>query len=85
MPWKVIAFETSRGEKPVKEFIKSLDEPTIAKVTHEIDLLKIHGPILGMPRSKKLTSDLYELRIRGREEARIIYCMLLRKKAKNSP
>lgn len=76
MSWNVIAFESTRVEKYVEEFIKSLDSSTIAKVSSEVDLLKIHGPFLGMPHSKKITSDLYELRIRGKQEVRIIYAFL---------
>lgn len=76
MAWKVIVFETDRDEKPVEEFLKSLDDPTIAKASHEIDLLKKHGPYLSMPHSKKLTTELYELRIRGKQEIRIIYSFI---------
>lgn len=71
--WEVIFYEIVRGEKIVKEFIKSLDSKIISKIASEIDLLKIYGPFLGMPYSKKLTKDLYELRIRGKQEVRIIY------------
>ena len=73
MSWTIKAFETKRGEKPVEEFIKSLNEQTIAKIVHTIDLLEKYGPFLGMPHTKKLTSELYELRIRGKQEVRIIY------------
>jgi phage-related protein len=73
MDWKIVLFETKRGEKPVEEFVKSLDSSTIAKVAHEIDLLEKHGNILGVPRSKKIAPKLYELRIRGKTEVRIIY------------
>lgn len=73
MSWNIKSFESKRGEKPVEEFVKSLDESTIAKFVHSVDLLEKHGPFLGMPHSKKLTSDLYELRIRGKQEVRIIY------------
>ncbi|MBI4079151.1 MAG: type II toxin-antitoxin system RelE/ParE family toxin [Candidatus Levybacteria bacterium] len=58
---------------PVEEFIRSLDKTTISKITHDISLLEMHGPILGMPHSKNLTPALYELRIRGKQEIRIIY------------
>ena len=73
MAWIIVLFESARGEKFVEEFINSLDQPTIAKAIHVTDLLEKHGPYLGMPHSKKLTSDLYELRVRGVEEIRIIY------------
>lgn len=73
MNWEILFFETARGEKVVKEFIKTLDDSTVSKISHEIDLLEAHGLFLGMPHSKKITQDLYELRIRGRQEVRIIY------------
>lgn len=76
MNWKIILFESARGEKYVEQFINSLDGKTIAKVAHEIDLLEKHGLYLGMPHSKKLTPDLYELRIRGKREIRIIYTFI---------
>ena len=76
MAWNIILFESSRGEKPVEELIKSLDEATIAKASQEIDLLEKHGPYLAMPHSRKLNNDLYELRIRGRREIRILYAFV---------
>jgi len=78
MGWKILLFETKRGEKPVEEFIKSLDESTVAKVAHKIDPLEKHGAYLSMPHTKKLTSVLYELRIRGKVEIRIIYVVINR-------
>lgn len=79
LTWKVIAFESSRGERYVEEFIKSLESAARTKITHEIDLLAKHGSFLGMPYSKQITSELYELRIRGQEEVRIIYGFVGRK------
>jgi len=73
MDWIIKVFETKRGEKPVEEFIKCLDESTIAKFIHVADLLEKYGPFLGMPHAKKITAGLYELRIRGKQEIRIIY------------
>ncbi len=64
MTWRVIVYESRRGEKPVEEFIKSCEVQTITKIAHLIDLLEIHGPVLGMPHSKRLTGNIYELRIR---------------------
>lgn len=73
MVWVVKVFESIREEKPVELFIKSLDKLSIAKITHTVDLLEKHGPYLGLPHSKKLLSNLYELRIRGKQEVRICY------------
>ena len=74
MNWNILVFETQRGEKPVEEFIISKSPQAKAKIAHLINLLEIHGNILGMPHSKQLTKGLYELRIRGKEEIRILYC-----------
>lgn len=76
MPWEIKVYESKRREKPVEEFVKSCESQTIAKITHHIDLLEKHGPFLGMPHSKKLSSELYELRIRGTQEIRIIYAFI---------
>ena len=74
MIWKVELFEATRGEKPVEEFIKLQNSSVRAKLTHEIELLEIHGSMLGMPQSKRLEAGLYELRIRGKDGLRIFYC-----------
>lgn len=74
MSWNILLFETQRGEKPVEEFIISRSPQVKGKVAHLINLLETHGNILGMPHSKQLTKGLYELRIRGKEEIRILYC-----------
>lgn len=73
MKWKILEYETQRGERPVAEFIKNQQLQTIAKITHLIDLLEIHGNLLGMPHVKRLEPNLYELRVHGKEEIRIIY------------
>ena len=73
MTWKILLFETNRGEKPVEKFINSLDPNTIAKVIHNIDLLEKYGNLLRMPHSRRLVKDLYELRVKGKEEIRILY------------
>lgn len=73
MSWEVNLFTTNRGEKPVSSFILELDATTKAKVANLLDLLEQYGPKLGMPHSKKMSRDLYELRIRGKIEVRIFY------------
>lgn len=73
MEWKILEYETARGERPVAEFIKTQQPQAIAKIAHLIDLLEIHGSLLGMPHAKRLKPKLYELRVRGKEEIRIIY------------
>lgn len=74
--WKIIIYETKRGEKPVDEFIKKQQPRGQSKIVHNIGLLQNYGNMLGMPHSKLLGKGLYELRIRGKEEIRIFYCFM---------
>lgn len=73
MTWGVIFFQTSRGEKPVKVFLESQGQIVMSKAAHKFELLKNYSPFLGMPYARKLETDLYELRIRGKDEFRIFY------------
>lgn len=57
----------------IEKFIQSLEKQTIAKVVHIINLLEKFGSELGMPHSKKVSAKLFELRISGRQNIRIIY------------
>lgn len=70
---KIYLYQTRRKEKPVESFIRGLNSKTVVKVAHTIDLLGKHGYKLSLPHSKKLKKNLYELRIRGKEEIRIFY------------
>ncbi|TRZ53174.1 type II toxin-antitoxin system RelE/ParE family toxin [bacterium] len=56
------------------KYIHSFDKSTISKFTRLTDLLEQFGKKLGMPYSKKILGNLYELRIRGQQEVRIFYC-----------
>lgn len=71
--WTIETFETESGEKVVDEFIKKQQPRAKAKIAHTVKLLTLHGNRLGLPHSKALGSGLYELRIRGKEELRILY------------
>lgn len=77
--WTVLTYETTRGEKIVDEFIKKQQSQAKAKIVHSVKLLRQHGNRLGIPHSKALGSGLYELRIRGKEELRILYCFSAQK------
>lgn len=73
MKWTIVEYQTARGESPVSEFIKNQQPQAIAKIIHIVDLLEIYGNNLSMPHSKRLEPELCELRVRGKEEIRIIY------------
>ena len=39
-----------------------------------MDMLEIFGEKIGLPYSKHISHNLYELRVRGKQEVRIFYC-----------
>jgi len=78
MRYEVILFKT-KTHQPVHKFISSLQEGTIAKIIQEIDLLKEFGAGLGMPHVKKIHKYLYELRIKSREQVRLLFCQITNK------
>jgi len=57
----------------LEKFIKKLQKPTTAKVLRTIDLLEKFGQKLGSPHTKKISADLFEIRISGKQEVRIFY------------
>lgn len=73
MEWKVVFFESTRGDKPVEKFFYEQQLKTQAKMLHLFELLETYGSQLGMPHAKQLGLGIYELRIRGKEELRIFY------------
>jgi len=77
--WRILTYETARGEKPVDEFIKNQQPQARSKIVHTVRLFRQYGNMLGMPHSKILDGGLYELRIRGKEELRILYCFAQQK------
>ncbi|TAN33771.1 type II toxin-antitoxin system RelE/ParE family toxin [Patescibacteria group bacterium] len=65
--------EVQYFDDQLEEFIKNLEESTVAKVVRTVELLRRFGHLLGMPHSKKVGSHLYELRIHGKQKVRILY------------
>lgn len=72
--WKIELYKTLQGDSPVREFILSLDLKAQSKVRNSIKLLQAFGIRLGLPHVRKLTgTDLWELRIIGSDNIRILY------------
>lgn len=76
MAWKVLFFQTVRGDYPVQDFIDKQDIPTQTKIASAIKLLVDYGPYLKPPYIKKLQDKLYELRISGKVAVRIPYTIV---------
>lgn len=68
----VVYFKTT-SHNPIEELLSSLDNSTYSKCFKNIDLLEKYGLIIGMPYVKKINKNLYELRIRGKIEVRILF------------
>lgn len=72
--WRIVYFETPSGGLPVYDFIESLNLDTQSKVSNTLDLVSEYGIRLGAPHIKKVTgTDLWELRILGKDSIRIFY------------
>lgn len=66
MEHDVILYKNSREEYPVKTFINKQNARIQSTFSHLINLLITNGPNLGMPYSKKIDKNLYELRGTGK-------------------
>lgn len=76
MAWKVLFFQTARGDCPVKDFIEEQNRTIITRMNLSIRLLIDYGPFLKPPDIKKLQNKLYELRIPGKLSIRIFYTIV---------
>ena len=56
-----------------QRFVQGLEKRTKAKVARHVDLLETYNYKLKEPFTKKLVSNLFELRIRGEQEIRLFY------------
>jgi len=68
-----INFYDEIGSDPIVKFIKKCDHGLQAKILKELDLLENYGLKIGMPHLKKITKDLYELRVLGKVNIRLIF------------
>jgi phage-related protein len=72
--WIIEYYESETGDTPVEEFLDTLDAKSKAKVARTLDLFEEFGIRLGMPYTRHLEKQLWELRIRhGSNRYRIIY------------
>ena len=67
-------YKDVKGNVPIKRFIESLDYKLKPKAFGCIELLEQYGNRLGMPFSRYLRDDIYELRIsQGNNSIRLLY------------
>jgi len=76
--FEVYYYQLPNGDKPVKQFIDSLDYNMRAKALGSIEILSKFGNKLREPYSKSMGKGLYELRIRfAGDIARIFYFFIV--------
>lgn len=74
----VIFYSDKDGDKPVREFIKSLDVKLRAKVVSDLHRLEMLGSDAREPLSKHVGNHIFELRtILGSNIVRILYFLML--------
>ena len=64
-----------RFEKDFIRFVLKLDKASQAKLSKETNMLESCGYDLGMPYSKKIDKEFWELRTAGKQKIRVIYCV----------
>lgn len=62
-------------DKKVKNFVNSLDKAVSAKLFHKFKLLERFGFELGIPHTKPVKEDLFEIRVIGTVNVRIFYIL----------
>jgi phage-related protein len=73
MSWQTVLFKTSRGDRPVSDYIESLDKSTIKKIVRAIEAVSKYGTATPQPFNKKINKDIYEIRTTGKLNIRILY------------
>lgn len=72
--WEIEMYENITGDKPIEEFMDSLESKIKLKVINAVELLKTFGLSGSYPHIKKLTNtNLWEYRILGSDNIRIFY------------
>ena len=72
--FQVEFYETEDGENPVADFLDSLENKMAAKLIGLMELLEEKGNELGMPYSKHLGNQIFELRCKfGSNITRALY------------
>ncbi|MPZ15863.1 MAG: type II toxin-antitoxin system RelE/ParE family toxin [Chloroflexi bacterium] len=66
-------YRTASGRAPVEDYLDELTAPEAAKAARGLELLRTFGTQLGMPHVRSLRGGLYELRVRGQREHRVLY------------
>lgn len=72
MAYEIIFYDENNSD-PITKFITKCDSKLQAKIIRELDLLEKYGLKVGMPHVKKISKNLYELRVLGKINIRLIF------------
>jgi len=72
MSFQIELYETN-SRKIVDDFIANLTDTTIAKIFWLLDLLEKYGPDISMPYVRKISANLFEIRVRKQESVRFFF------------
>ena len=76
--FEIVLYATEDGIRPVRDFIKSLDEKMQAKIAQTIRLAAEKGTRLREPYSKHLGDGIFELRTKaGTDISRVLYFFVI--------
>ena len=69
-------FRTARGNEPVREWLKALEQIERRVIGEEIKTVQLGWP-LGMPLVRKMSKDLWEIRVMlPRRSARVLFTVV---------
>ena len=94
--WTIVFFQDARGERPVLEFIESLDERGQARLRRAIEELRVRNVRATFPLVRHIEGKLWELREESQantyrllyfffKERRIIFVHAFQKKSQRTP
>lgn len=76
--FEIIFYVDRNGNKPVKEFLDSLDIKMRAKMLLSINVVKVQGPFTRLPYSEELEDGIFELRAKsGSNISRVLYFFMV--------
>jgi phage-related protein len=74
--WELIYYQMPSGRSPIADFLDSLPAREAERVVRKLNLLERLGPNLGYPHVAPLRGQIWELRITGKNQQRVLYVAL---------
>lgn len=71
--WTSEYYETPAGRRPVQDYLDGLQAREALRVSDALELLGEMGTELGAPHTRSLGGKLWELRVLGRVQHRVLY------------